>query len=89
MQYTCSVGITNAAEPQLDLQQLWDLELLGMSRSEEKNLTLEEYQAQLKQDECTWYDRSSKTWHTSLLFKENLPRFGYKSSKSSWNSLED
>lgn len=82
MQYTCSVSIANAAEPQLDLQQLWDLELLGISKSEEKNLTMEEYQAQLKQDDCTWYDRSSKTWHTSLLFKENPPDLGTNRAKA-------
>ena len=82
MSYACSVISSKITEPLLDLHRLWDLELLGISKTEEKDLTLDEYKAQKLQDECTWYDRKSKTWSTSLLFKENPPPLGSNRSKA-------
>jgi len=82
MSFACSATSSKVTEPLLDLQRLWDLELLGISKTEEKDLTLEEYRAQKLQDECTWYDRESKTWTTSLLFKENPPNLGSNRTKA-------
>ena len=82
MSFACSVISSKVTESLLDLQRLWDLELLGISKNEEKDLTKEEYQAQQMQDACTWYDKDSKTWTTSLLFKDNPPKLGSNRAKA-------
>ena len=82
MSFACSVISSKVTESLLDLQRLWDLELLGISKNEEKDLTKEEYQAQQKQDACTWYDKDSKMWTTSLLFKDNPPKLGSNRAKA-------
>ncbi len=58
------------------VKRLWDLELLGIQKTEEVLLTKEEFEAQKLQDEKTHYDPQRKTWVTSLLFKERPPKVG-------------
>jgi len=77
-----------SAEPMLlaetleKLQRLWDLELLGIKKTEEVLLTKEEFEAQRLQDQVTHYDPQQKTWVTSLLFKERPPKVGSNKKKA-------
>ena len=75
------VNFTRVTEPP-DLSKLRDLELLGNSKTEEKDLTREEFDAQNLQDEVTHYDERKRTWHTSLLFKTWPPDLGSNQQKA-------
>lgn len=65
-----------------NFQRLWDLELLGIQKTEEMLLTKEEFEAQRMQDERTHYDPQQKMWFTSLLFKERPPNVGSNKRKA-------
>lgn len=83
MRYAISVNCSSFAETLSGLHKLWDLELLGIKKEEDvSELTREEFEAQKLQDELTFYDRTSKTWFTSLLFKMKPPNLGSNRQKA-------
>lgn len=65
-----------------NLQQFWSLELIGIKPEEDSNLTKEESEAQQLQDRVTHYNPNSKTWFTSLLFKDPMPDLGTNKAKA-------
>ena len=60
MRLSVSVNSITVAETCENLPQLWDLELLGIKKNEESEMTKEEFEAQKLQDEVTSYDRKQK-----------------------------
>lgn len=82
MQFKVSVTQSQIAETMVDIKQLWDLELLGIKRDEDVEMTKEEFEAQKLQDELTYYDEKSKTWFTSLLFNQQPPNLGTNRQKA-------
>ena len=61
MRFSVSVHSITVAETLENLPKLWELELLGIMKNEESEMTQEELKAQNLQDEVTRYDRKSKT----------------------------
>ena len=82
MRFSVSVHSITVAETLENLPKLWELELLGIMKNEESEMTQEELKAQNLQDEVTRYDRKSKTWSTSLLFKMRPPDLGPNKQKA-------
>jgi hypothetical protein len=56
--------------------------LIGIQAEQNSNLTKCEFEAQMCQNKLTHYDRKSKTWFTSLLFKQNPPTLGSNKLKA-------
>ncbi len=82
LQLTASLANARLEEALSEFQQLWKLELIGIQPEQNSNLTKCEFEAQMCQDKMTHYDRKSKTWFTSPLFKQNPPTLGSNKLKA-------
>ena len=82
MQLAVSAHTAQMAEIVSSFQRFWDLDTLGIRKTEESDVTIDDHLAQMMQDEITRYDEKTKTWSTGLLFRQNPPNVGPNKRKA-------